>query len=213
MFSYLSDAESTEKASRKQDTRMSIHGSPLPRLLVQGLLASSLFLMAASLALAAAQSAQVQTGPITEPRGASHEPAGPPIAKGAAAITQQHEKCSTRLIVNADALFTPHRWTLNPDGGETLDVLGPLIAQAGKHPARIETYTAAADSDSENRDVAQRRAITVRSWLVNHQFLPEGTPVEGLSQPRLASKTGTRTWGTNRDQKNGTVDVVIDTCH
>ncbi len=165
-------------------------------------------------ASAVPQSPETQTGPITEPRGASHEPAGPPVAKGAAAIAEQHEKCSTRLIINADALFAPHRWTLNPDGGKTLDALGPLIAKAGKHPARIVAYTTSSDSDTENRDVSQRRAITVRGWLVNHHLLPEGTPVEGFSkQGAIASqKNAGPSQPTGGQPKNGTVEVVIDTC-
>lgn len=151
--------------------------------------------------------AQVQTGPIDEPRGASHEPAVPPV-KGAAAIRQRRAKCSLDLIVNADAMFQPNRWTLNPDGGETLDALGPMITKAGNHPARIIAYTASSESDTENRDVSERRALTVRTWLVNHQFLPAATPTEAASpeKPPASIHSGGR-------HKNGVVEVVIDTCH
>jgi len=158
---------------------------------------------------AALVNAQVQTGPINEPL-AQQKPA-PAVPKGAAAITRRHSKCSTELIVNADALFVPHRWTLNPDAVETLDVLGPMIAKAGKHPARIVAYTAAADSNSENRDVSERRALTVKTWLVNHQFLPAATPIEALSPenshiPPAVLRSVAR-------QKNGIVEVAVDSCH
>jgi outer membrane protein OmpA-like peptidoglycan-associated protein len=159
---------------------------------------------------AAISSAQVQTAPITEPR-AQQEPA-PTIAKGATAIKEQPMKCSTQLVVNADALFAPHRWTLNHDAAQTLDVLGPMITQAGKHPARIDAYTAAADSDAENRDVAQRRALTVRTWLVNHQLLPAGTPIAGFSSSD-PPQGGAPSSDNKPRQKNGTVEVVIQTCN
>ncbi len=144
--------------------------------------------------------AQVQNAPVTEPRGEKQESASPAV-KGAAAITEQDEKCSSRLVVGADALFVPHRWTLNHDASQTLDILGPLVAKAGKHPARIVAYTAVSDADAENRDVSQRRAISVRTWLVNHHFIAEGTPAEGLGKGDSSGH-----------QKNGSVEVVIDTC-
>jgi outer membrane protein OmpA-like peptidoglycan-associated protein len=175
----------------------------------------SLFLLSLALFFAAVAAAQVQTGPITEPRSAAHEPAGPPVAKGAAAITRQQEKCSTRLIVNADALFAPHRWTLNHDASETLDVLGPMIVKAGKHPTRILAETDAAELDSENRDVSQRRALTVRTWLVNHRFIAEGTPIEavGSKAANMARNQAQSAEPVREPSKNGTVDVLVGTCH
>ncbi len=153
--------------------------------------------------------AQVQTAPITEPR-AQQEPA-PAVAKGAAAITQLNEKCATQLVVNADALFTPHRWTLNADAAQTLDVLGSMIEKAGKHPVRITAFTAASDSAPENEDVSHRRAITVRSWLLNHQLVPPMTPVAGFSFSGLGEQAAAAP-SNRRRQKNGTVEIVIETC-
>ncbi len=152
----------------------------------------------------------MQTAPVLEPRG-QQEPA-PTVAKGAAAITQLHGKCSTQLIVNADALFGPHRWTLNHDAGQTLDALGPMITQVGKHPARIDAYTGAAESVAENQDVSQRRALTVRTWLVNHQFLPAATPIAGFSSSG-PSQGAASSSDKQRRQKNGTVEVVIRACN
>ena len=145
--------------------------------------------------------AQVQTGPIDEPRG--HGEPEQAVAKGAAAISQHQDKCSTRLVVDADALFRPHRWTLNPDAAQTLDILGRQVRDVGKHPARVIAITSVAGSDAEDRDVDQRRALTVRTWLVNHHFLPEATPAE-RSDPGV---------GVRKQKKNGIVEVIFDTCH
>jgi len=153
--------------------------------------------------------AQVQNEPITEPR-AQQKPA-PTVAKGAAAITQRHESCATRLIVNADALFTPQRWTLNPDARQTLDVLGSMILKAGKHSVRIVAFTAAADAAPENVDVSHRRAITVRTWLVNHQFVPPDTHAVGFSSSGMSEQAAAVPMNQHR-QKNGTVEIVIETC-
>lgn len=173
------------------------------------------------------QAGQTQTGPIDEPRSAEHEPSGPPIAKGAAAITQQDAKCSRRIIVNADALFKPGRWTLNPDGAETMSALAPLVVKAGKHPVRIEAFIVSAASERENQIVAQRRAITVRGWLRNNGYVPVDTPVEGLGKhtadttptAEKAAADGNSTPKPDSSDDNGSaskdqrVEIVFDTCH
>ena len=159
-----------------------------------------------------------QTAPITEPRGQEEQSA--PVVKGAKAINEQHEKCAIRLRVAADALFRPHRWTLNPDAWQTLDVLGPMIAKAGKHPARIVAYTAVAESESENRKVSERRALTVRTWLVDNSFLPAGTPlgrVGELTKAAEAAASSTRDSGGicsdgKAEHNNGRVDILMDIC-
>lgn len=175
-----------------------------------------------------AQAGQVQTGPIDEPRSAEHEPSGPPIAKGAAAITQQDAKCSKRIIVNADALFKPSRWTLNPDAAETMSALAPLVAKAGKHPVRIEAYIVSDASERTNQIVAQRRAITVRGWLRNNGYVPVDTPVEGFGQhipdsstptPAKAAAAGNSAPAPASSDapeaaaKSQRVEIVFDTCH
>ena len=178
------------------------------------LLASFVYLLFSGTLVAAAHAQQVQTGPVLEPRSAAHD-AGPPIAKGVAAITEQRQKCSTRLIVNADALFQPHRWTLNYDASQTLDVLGPMITQAGKHPARISAVTSASDSEAENRDVSGRRALTVRTWLVNHHIVAEGTPIDSMggNSAGMAQNESQSAKPAPGTSKNGNVEVLIDTCH
>ncbi len=156
----------------------------------------------------------VQTAPINEPRAAQHKPSGPPIAKGAGAIKQVDAKCSTTLTVADDALFQPRRWTLNPDAGQTMNALGPMIAKAGKHPVRIESFTDSAGSDSYTQMLSEKRAITVRGWLVNHGYVPEGTPIEGLGQ-RNPVAPNTKPDGSDDPegrQKNRRIEIVIDTC-
>lgn len=172
--------------------------------------------LAVSAIFCAAQSAQVQNAPVTEPRGAVHDRVSPPGAKGAAAITQSHAKCVASLEVDADALFAPHRWTLNPDAAETLDALGVLIAKTGKYPASIFAETSTADSDDENRDVAHRRAVTVRTWLANHSLAPADTDIAEFTPDKPVAPAGKIAFspGTERQRNNGMVQVIIlNTCH
>ncbi|MFZ0311556.1 MAG: OmpA family protein [Candidatus Korobacteraceae bacterium] len=176
---------------------------------------------------AQAQAGQTQTEPIDEPR-AQQEPPGPPVAKGAAAITRQDAKCSQRIIVNADALFKPGRWTLNTDGAETMQALAPLVVKAGKHPVRIEAFVASGAPEHQNQVVAQRRAITLRGWLRNNGYVPVDAPVEGFgkhiespSVPTTPNQTESGNSGHEADDSPGPtgpskaerVEIVFDTCH
>ncbi len=147
------------------------------------------------------QAGEVQNEPITEPRSAEHKPSGPPIPKGIQAITQTEGKCSTELIINAEALFKPTRWTLNSDAPQTLDALAPLITQAGKHPVRITAFSGSDNSEKNNQIVAEKRALTVRTWLRNHGLVPEDTPITGIAN-----------FATGDQQPKEPIELVIDTC-
>jgi len=156
----------------------------------------------------------VQTGPIDEPRGGETSPSGPPIVKGKQAIRQIVGKCSTTISVNVSALFETNRWTLNPDAAQTMDILGPMIAKAGKHPVRIASFTGSTHPDNDDLSVSQKRALTVRGWLVNHGYVVEGTPVEGFGKRNPAAPNSKPDGSDNSEgrQKNRRVDIMIDTC-
>jgi outer membrane protein OmpA-like peptidoglycan-associated protein len=159
-------------------------------------------------------SGATQTEPINEPRNAPGKPSGPPVSKGEAAIERHKTKCSLTLTVSADALFGIDRWTLNPDAGQTLEVLGPMIANAGKHPLRIEAFTDSTTADDYAHMLTQKRAITVRGWLINHAFVPEGTPIEGMGKQNPVTPNNKPDGADDPlgRQKNRRIEVVIDTC-
>ena len=180
-------------------------------LFARGLCICSVLLWAvgalAPLPAAGQQTTEPQTAPVTEPRAAAAEQSGPPVAKGKQAIKQHSEKCSQRLVVNAKALFAKGRWTLNPDANQTLDELGPMVAKAGKHPARIVSFIDTSGNGADNQSVAEKRAITVRGWLSNNGFVPTDTPAEGAGMSGAAE--------TYSDRKGGwkeRVEIIIDTC-
>jgi outer membrane protein OmpA-like peptidoglycan-associated protein len=147
------------------------------------------------------QAGQVQNEPITEPRSAEHKPTGPPIPKGIQAITQTDEKCSTNLVVNANALFKPTRWTLNSDAKQTLDALEPLIAKAGKHPVRITAFSGSDNSEKNNQIVAARRALGMRTWLADRGLVPDDTVIEGIGE-----------FAKGKNGLKEPIEITIDTC-
>ena len=123
-------------------------------------------------------------------------------------------KCERRLSVGADALFAFDQWTLTPEAEETLVVVLPELEKAGKHPVSIEGHTDAKGSDAYNDTLSEKRAATVKQWLVARKAVSESTKVVGYGERKPVAPN------TNPDgsddpegrQKNRRVEVVIDTC-
>src|SRR6476659_454974 len=92
---------------------------------------AAIALLALALPVAAQHEIQQPKGPWQQP-GEIQEP------KGIQAIHAQEETCTQRFQVVSDALFDFDKATLSPGAEETLNALLPLLAKAGKHPARVD---------------------------------------------------------------------------
>jgi outer membrane protein OmpA-like peptidoglycan-associated protein len=153
-------------------------------------------------------------GPIQQPQGPWQTPGDIQVPKGIQAIHAQKSQCEERLTTVADALFDFDKATLNPDAEQTLSVLGPQIAQRGKHPVTVEGHTDSIGTDAHNQALSERRAATVRDWLAAHGYVPASTPIRGYGKKRPVAPN-TRPDGRDDPagrQKNRRVEVVIQTC-
>lgn len=155
-----------------------------------------------------------QPGEIQKPRDTWQQPGEIQVPKGIQAIRSQEERCSKRFVMVSDALFEFDKATLTPDAEETLKALVPLLAKAGKHPAKIEGHTDAKGSESYNQTLSEARARTVKDWLVAHGALPATTAIQGLGERRPIAPN-TKPDGSDDAagrQKNRRVEVVLDLC-
>ena len=157
---------------------------------------------------------------LQKPRDTWQQPGEIQVPKGIQAIRTEDERCTKRFLVGSDALFEFDQATLTPDAEETLGALVPLLAEAakgGKHPASpaiIEGHTDAKGSDDYNQTLSEKRARTVKDWLVAKGALPattatqgwgEGKPVAPNAKPDGSDDPAGR-------QKNRRVVVVLDLC-
>lgn len=124
------------------------------------------------------------------------------------------QACERRLSMVADALFAFDQWTLTPEAEETLVVVVPEIEKAGKHPVSIEGHTDAKGNDDYNRTLSEKRASTVKQWLVARGAVPDGSRVVpyGESKPVAPNQKPDGSDDPEGRQKNRRVEVVIDTC-
>lgn len=123
-------------------------------------------------------------------------------------------RCERRLSVGADALFEFDQWTLSPQAEETLVVLLPEIEKAGRHPVSIEGHTDAKGSDAYNDTLGEKRATTVKQWLVARKAVPESAKVVGYGEKKPIAPNAKPDGSDDPEgrQKNRRVEVVIDTC-
>lgn len=136
------------------------------------------------------------------------------VPRGIQAVHVATERCERRLTVGADALFAFDQWTLDPEAEETLVVVLPEIAKAGKHPVSIEGHTDGKGSDSYNDALSEKRAQTVKQWLVARGAVPPSTRVIawGKRKPVAPNQKPDGSDDPDGRQKNRRVEVVIDTC-
>ncbi|MGO9450703.1 MAG: OmpA family protein [Candidatus Binataceae bacterium] len=73
--------------------------------------------------------------------------------------------------MGADALFDFDRSDLRADAQETLEALGPIINKYKNDPTEVDGYTDAIGSAEYNQRLSEQRAKTVKSWLVDHDYL------------------------------------------
>ncbi len=135
--------------------------------------------------------------------------------RGVEAIKVQKTQCEERYSVGADVLFEFNKYNLSKIAEETLAALGPMLQKAGSHPIVVEGHTDAIGSDAYNQKLSERRATSVKSWLVSHQFVPASTTIKGYGKKKPIAPN-TNSDGTDHPegrQKNRRVEIVVDICH
>lgn len=153
-------------------------------------------------------------GEIQKPRDTWQPPGEIQVPKGIQAIRTEEAKCTKRFLVGADALFEFDKATLTSDAEVTLTALLPLLAKAGKHPAAIEGHTDAKGTDAYNQTLSEKRARTVKDWLVARGAVAGTTPIQGWGKRRPVA-SNTKPDGSDDPagrQKNRRVEVVLDLC-
>jgi photosystem I P700 chlorophyll a apoprotein A2 len=90
----------------------------------------------------------------------------------------------------------------------------PLLVKAGKHPATVEGHTDAKGPDDYNQTLSEKRARTVKDWLVARGAMPADARIQGWGE-RHPVAPNARPDGSDDPQgrqKNRRVAVVLDLC-
>ncbi|MES1243104.1 MAG: OmpA family protein [Acidobacteriota bacterium] len=153
-------------------------------------------------------------GEIQQPKGTWQTPGEIQVPKGIQAIRTEDARCTRRFVVGADALFEFDKATLTPDAEETLKVLVPLLAKAGRHPASIEGHTDSKGADDYNQTLSEKRARTVKDWLAAQGAVASSTTIHGWGERKPIAPNAKPDGSDDPQgrQKNRRVEVVLDLC-
>lgn len=103
-----------------------------------------------------------QSGPLAFPSAAVVFPSGPAETETATTI---------EITLPADVLFDFDKADIRPDAQKPLHEVAELVRQKAHGPVEIQGYTDALGSDAYNQKLSERRAASVKTWLVTREGL------------------------------------------
>jgi outer membrane protein OmpA-like peptidoglycan-associated protein len=84
------------------------------------------------------------------------------------------------VTLAADVLFDFDKSDLRPEAASTLHNLADIIRAKAHGPVGIRGYTDALGKDAYNQRLSERRAASVKTWLVSHEQLAASLAPSGL---------------------------------
>jgi len=113
------------------------------------------------------------------------------------------------IIMPTDLLFDYDSANLRPGAAASLQKLGRLVQRNPQAAFKVEGHTDSFGSDQYNLDLSQRRAETVKAWLVENMNIdPDRIQTQGYGKSRLLVP-GDRS--VEEQQLNRRVEIVIRT--
>jgi len=117
------------------------------------------------------------------------------------------EQTATEVTIRlpGSVLFDFDSAAIRPDAERTLTDVAQVLAGYPGRPARIEGHTDSIASTEYNQTLSERRAASVRDWLVAHEVAANRLTTSGLGEARPVADNAT----TAGRQLNRRVEIVI----
>jgi outer membrane protein OmpA-like peptidoglycan-associated protein len=130
-----------------------------------------------------------------------------------AKIEVVESKCEQRLRIGADVLFDFDKADPKSNAAPTLNAAATYLKTI-THVARVEGHTDAKGTDAYNQTLSEKRAASVRSYLIQQGVDSERISSAGFGKTRPVAPN-TQVDGSDDPagrQKNRRVEIVLDTC-
>lgn len=117
-----------------------------------------------------------------------------------------------RIELAADVLFDFDKADIRAEAAEALQAVGQIIRENPGRRVRVEGHTDAKGSDSYNQKLSDRRATSVRDWLVKQEGLGQTEfQVKGFGEtkPAAANEKPDGSDDPEGRQKNRRVEIVV----
>src|SRR3954471_18497355 len=123
----------------------------------------------------------------------------------AAALAVKEEPRGTVITLPGAVLFPTAKWDLLPGAREKLDQVAEALKNQADHKMIVEGHTDSQGTESSNMELSQRRAQSVRDYLVSRGVPNEIISAQGLGQGRPVADNRTP----KGRQNNGRVEIVV----
>jgi outer membrane protein OmpA-like peptidoglycan-associated protein len=153
------------------------------------------------------------SGKVLEIRGLSAGVSGKSEALNAALRDLGAKTTSTEIHIDlsSDVLFDFDKADLRPAAAPSLEKLAVVLNSHGNASCLIEGHTDGVGNDRYNQELSERRAASVKSWLLAHRVNnPITTRGWGRTRPVAPNTIKGRDNPEGR-QKNRRVEIVIKT--
>jgi len=116
-----------------------------------------------------------------------------------------------KISLQGEILFDFDKADLRPAAEPTLTQIAALIKRTGKATVSIEGHTDSKGSQSYNMKLSDRRAASVKSWLVEHGIAAASIRTQGLgsTKPIVPNKKPNGSDDPEGRQKNRRVEITI----
>lgn len=117
-----------------------------------------------------------------------------------------------RIELAADVLFDFDKADIRRDARNALKQVGDIIREKAKGTVRIEGHTDSKGSDTYNQKLSEKRANSVKDWLVRNEGLKNvrfATAGFGAKKPAVSNTKSDGSDDPEGRQKNRRVDIVI----
>lgn len=129
-------------------------------------------------------------------------------------INIKQDDCKKRLMISSDTLFEFDQSKLNAQAEKSLAQAGEMIKKSGSHPTIVEGHTDAIGNDVYNQTLSEKRAKSVKEWLVKHGYVNDLGKCVGYGKQRPVARNTTPDGNDYPEGRrlNRRVEIVIDTC-
>ncbi len=117
-----------------------------------------------------------------------------------------------RIALSADVLFDFDKADIRPDAKSALKQAADIIREKARGMVRVEGHTDSKGSDTYNQKLSERRANSVRDWLVKKEGLKDvkfETKGFGSKKPVAPNTKPDGSDDQEGRQKNRRVEIVV----
>lgn len=117
-----------------------------------------------------------------------------------------------RIELAADVLFDFDKADIRRDARNALKQAGDIVREKARGTVRIEGHTDSKGSDTYNQKLSERRASSVKNWLVKNEGLKNvrfATTGFGAKKPAVSNTKPDGSDDPEGRQKNRRVEIVI----